>query len=71
MNRIQAVSSGYSEMVSYTPAGWVVVGVMFVLAFFLVGYLVLSRMNRAKMEKRRQARREEIQAASKKRNPKL
>lgn len=56
-NRVQAASYGYSDMVSETPVGWVAVGFMFVVAFFLVGYLIVSRNKRAKQEQLRRANR--------------
>ena len=70
MNRIQAASSGYSEMVEYTLAGWVVVGIMFTLAFFLIGYLILSASRRAKREKRRRTRKDESMSPMRKKKPK-
>lgn len=62
-SRIKGASEGCSQMVEATPVGWIVVGLMFVTAFFLIGYLVRNHLERTKQEERRRARRREKMAS--------
>lgn len=59
MNRVQSASHGFTEMVKETPVGWVTVGFMFVVAFFLIGHLVSVNYRRAKIKRRKRQRQQE------------
>ncbi|MBF0347565.1 MAG: LPXTG cell wall anchor domain-containing protein [Magnetococcales bacterium] len=53
MNRIEGASMGFNEMVADTGSnmGWILVAAMFILAFFLGGYLFSRRKSASKKKK--------------------
>ena len=55
-NRISAASDGYRNMVAQNPTGWVVVGLMFIVAVFLIGYLIQRKNEEKKMAERKRKR---------------
>ncbi|MBF0190532.1 MAG: hypothetical protein HQL99_05205 [Magnetococcales bacterium] len=61
-SRIQAASQGYMNNFDDVQRGWALVVLLCVLAAFLVGYLVINRAQRLRMERERRQRQQERQA---------